>query len=131
MVATVDPHSGDPDRRSVDLIEFCQPGCGLASGRYGLPLWGVNATFTRGPVAEVRTKFWGYAAIALGVLALLIAVLADPLGIGGNDGFGWKQGFVASSGLSIALGGVGLMRGWFTGLRRRPADETTRAGHRR
>jgi hypothetical protein len=60
-----------------------------------------------------------YAAIAFGVLAMLVAILADPLGIGGNEGFGWKQGFPLSVGVSVALGGVGVMRGWFAGLRRK------------
>jgi predicted phage tail protein len=77
-------------------------------------------------VAEVSAKRGGYAAIAFGVLAVLVAVLADPLGIGGNEGFGWKQGFLLSVGVSVALGGVGVMRGWFAGLRRRKSGETTR-----
>jgi predicted phage tail protein len=78
-------------------------------------------------VAEVSAKNWGYAAIAFGVLAVLVAVLADPLGIGGVEGFGWKHGFLLSLGVSVALGGVGIMRGWFDGLRRRKAGEATRA----
>ncbi len=63
----------------------------------------------------------GYALIAFGVVAALVAVLADPLGIGGNEGLGWKQGFLLSVGVSVALGGVGVMRGWFAGLGRRGA----------
>jgi hypothetical protein len=81
-------------------------------------------------VAEVSAKRWGYAAIAFGALAVLVAVLADPLGIGGNEGFGWKQGFVLSVGVSLALGGVGVMRGWFAGLRRRGRGEATHAEER-
>jgi hypothetical protein len=74
----------------------------------------------------VSAKRWGYAAIAFGVLAVLVAVLADPLGIGGEQGFGWKQGFLLSLGVSVALGGVGVMRGWFAGLgRRRGAGDAT------
>jgi hypothetical protein len=72
-------------------------------------------------VAEVSVKRVGYALIAFGVLAALVAVLADPLGIGGNEGIGWKQGFLLSLGVSVALGGVGVMRGWFAGLGRRGA----------
>ena len=73
----------------------------------------------------MSAKRFGYAAIAFGVLAGLVAVLADPLGIGGNEGYGWKQGFLLSLGVSVALGGVGVMRGWFDGLRRRkPGDAT-------
>ena len=67
----------------------------------------------------MSTKRWGFAAIAFGVLAVLVAVLADPLGIGGNEGFGWKQGFLVSLGVSVAIGGVGLIRGWFAGLSRK------------
>ena len=74
----------------------------------------------------MSAKRWSYAAIAFGVLAVLVAVLADPLGIGGAEGFGWKQGFLLSMGVSVALGGVGIMRGWFVGLgRRRGAGEAT------
>jgi hypothetical protein len=77
-------------------------------------------------VAEVSAKLVGYAAIAFGVLAVLVAVLADPLGIGGREGFGWKQGLLLSLGVSVALGGVGVMRGWFAGLgRRRGAGEAS------
>jgi len=81
-------------------------------------------------VAEVSAKRWGYAAIAFGALAVLVAVLADPLGIGGNEGFGWKQGFLLSVGVSLALGGVGVMRGWFAGLGRRGPGKATHAEER-
>jgi hypothetical protein len=64
-------------------------------------------------VAEVSAKRVGYAAIAFGALAVLVAVLADPLGIGGNEGFGWKQGALLAVGVLVALGGVGVMQGWF------------------
>lgn len=69
----------------------------------------------------MSAKRVGYALIAFGVLAALMAVLADLLGIGGNEGIGWKQGFLLSLGVSVALGGVGVMRGWFAGLGRRGA----------
>ena len=64
----------------------------------------------------MSAKRVGYTLIAFGVLAVLVAVLVDPLGIGGGDLFGWKQGTLASTGVSVALGGVGIMRGWFAGL---------------
>jgi hypothetical protein len=67
----------------------------------------------------------GYAAIAFGALAVLVAVLADPLGIGGGEGFGWKQGLLLSVGVNLAVGGVGAMRGWFAGLGLRGAGEAT------
>jgi predicted phage tail protein len=78
-------------------------------------------------VAEVSAKLWGYAAIAFGALAMLVAVLADTLAIGGYEsGFGWKQGFLLSLGVSLALGGVGILRGWFAGLGRRGTGEARR-----
>jgi len=78
-------------------------------------------------VAEVSAKRVGYAAIAFGVLAVLVAVLADPLGIGGNEGFGWKQGALLAVGVVVALGGcVGVMQGRFAApdgdVARRPAS---------
>ena len=68
----------------------------------------------------------GYALIAFGALAALVAVLADPLGIGGEEGFGWKQGFLLSVGVNVAIGGVGVMRGWFAGLGPRRGDPSRR-----
>lgn len=65
-------------------------------------------------MAEVSAKTLGYAAIAIGALAVLVAVLADPLGIGGHGGFGWKQGAVLAVGILLVLGGV------IAGLVRRP-----------
>jgi hypothetical protein len=36
---------------------------------------------------------------------------ADPLGIGGNEGFGWKQGVLLAIGiLLIIAGGVMMLR---------------------
>jgi hypothetical protein len=81
-------------------------------------------------VAELSAKRVGYALIAFGALAALVAVLADPLGIGGEDGFGWKQGFLLSVGVNVAIGGVGVMRGWFAGLGPRRGDPPRRGGSR-
>ena len=93
---------------------------------YDPPLWKpIRDGQRRNPVAEVSAKRVGYAAIAFGVLVALVAVLAEPLGIGGGGGIGWKQGFLLSLGVSVALGGVGVMRGWFAGLRRRGAGKAT------
>ncbi len=33
----------------------------------------------------------GSAVIAIGVIVVAVAALADPIGIGGSDKFGWKQ----------------------------------------
>lgn len=45
--------------------------------------------------------------VLVGVVAALIAALADPLGIGGSSGFGWSQGVLLAVGiLLIVAGGV-------------------------
>ena len=42
-----------------------------------------------------------------GVLALLIAVLADPLGIGAKEGtFGWKQAVLLGLGIVLIIAGA-------------------------
>jgi|SRR5690349_6637570 len=84
------------------------------------------------PVGELSAKRAGYALIAFGVLVALVAVLADPLGIGGEPGFGWKQAFLLSVGVSVGLGGVGVIRGWFAGLapRRRSDPPRRSVAHR-
>jgi hypothetical protein len=48
--------------------------------------------------------------IGIGVLLLLIAALADPLGLGRNPGFGWRQGLGVVIGALLALAGVYLRR---------------------
>ncbi len=49
---------------------------------------------------------------AVGIVAVLFALLADPLGIGGTEGsFGWKQGVL------LGLGVVLLIAGAVTALR--------------
>lgn len=49
--------------------------------------------------------------VLVGVVAALIAALADPLGIGGDEGFGWKQGVLLAIGiLLIIAGGVMALR---------------------
>jgi hypothetical protein len=63
-------------------------------------------------VAEVNAKRVGYATIALGVLAVLVALLADPLGIGGDEGFGWKQAALFGGGeVLVAFGCAGVIYG--------------------
>jgi len=81
-------------------------------------------------MAELSAKRAGYVLIAFGVLAALVALLADPLGIGGEEGFGWKQGFLLSVGINIAIGGVCVMRGWFAGLGPRRGDRPRTGGHK-
>ena len=48
--------------------------------------------------------------IGIGVLLLLIAALADPLGLGRNPGFGWVQGLGVVIGALVALAGLYLRR---------------------
>ena len=54
----------------------------------------------------------GIAAVLVGVVAALVAALADPLGIGHTgSGFGWKQSVLLGVGiLLIIAGGVVLVR---------------------
>jgi hypothetical protein len=48
--------------------------------------------------------------VLVGVVAALLAVLANPLGIG-HAGFGWKQGVLLAVGiLLIIAGGVVVLR---------------------
>jgi predicted MFS family arabinose efflux permease len=47
----------------------------------------------------------GIVVVLVGVVAALIAALADPLGIGGSDAFGWKQGVLLSIGILLIIAG--------------------------
>lgn len=52
----------------------------------------------------------GIVVVLVGVVAALIAALANPLGIG-DPGFGWKQGVLLAIGiLLIIAGGVMVLR---------------------
>jgi hypothetical protein len=43
----------------------------------------------------------------VGIAAILVAVLADPLGIGGKeDTFGWKQIVLLAVGVALAVAGA-------------------------
>ncbi len=46
----------------------------------------------------------------VGIVVLLISLLADPLGIGGYPGFGYKQGIGAVIGIVIGIIGLLLTR---------------------
>jgi hypothetical protein len=37
------------------------------------------------------TPWWHWAILALGIVILLLSVLADGLGLGRAEGFGWRQ----------------------------------------
>ena len=43
----------------------------------------------------------------VGVVAALIAALANPLGIG-HHGFGWKQGALLAVGILLIIGGAAI-----------------------
>jgi hypothetical protein len=55
---------------------------------------------------ERRNIAW--AAIAIGVAMVLIALLADTLGIG-QSGFGWKRGLFLAVGVVVLLAGVAYL----------------------
>jgi hypothetical protein len=52
----------------------------------------------------------GMVVVVVGVVAALIAALADPLGIGGEEGFGWKQGVLLAIGIILIIGGIAALR---------------------
>lgn len=56
------------------------------------------------------SRIIAYAAIALGSVLAVGALLADVIGIGGGgEGIGWKQLIAAISGIVIALSGLALL----------------------
>jgi hypothetical protein len=64
----------------------------------------------------------GMVVILVGVVAALIAALANPLGIG-DPGFGWKQGVLLAIGiLLIIAGGVIALRSPSSGTGAPPAQ---------
>lgn len=51
----------------------------------------------------------GPIAIAIGVIIVLVAALADPIGIGAEDsGFGWKQVVGVIVGALVAIAGIAI-----------------------
>jgi hypothetical protein len=48
--------------------------------------------------------------IGIGALLVLIALFADPVGLGGQSGFGWKQGLGLVIGAVVILAGLYLRR---------------------
>lgn len=47
--------------------------------------------------------------VAVGVVLLVISALADPIGLGEGDGFGWKQWAGVIIGAALAVVGLALM----------------------
>ena len=52
----------------------------------------------------------GLVLLAAGALLVVIALAADPLGLGGHPGIGWKQILGIIAGIGIAAMGAGDLR---------------------
>jgi hypothetical protein len=48
------------------------------------------------------------AAGAVGIVLVLVSALADPIGIGGSDEFGWKQWVGVGVGAALVVAAVAL-----------------------
>jgi hypothetical protein len=57
---------------------------------------------------DVSSRRIGVVLAAVGAIVLAVSALADPLGIGGADGFGWKQIVGMIVGAGVAILGVAL-----------------------
>ncbi len=75
-------------------------------------------------MSEMKRKPIGTAASMLGVLAVLLALLADEIGFGGTPGFQWKQAILLAVGVIVAAFGIALL----TGLGRRVVNEAVEPG---
>ena len=63
----------------------------------------------RGPYSpDMERRSVALALIALGVVMVLIALLADALGIG-EAGFGWRRGALLAAGVVVAGAGVAYL----------------------
>jgi hypothetical protein len=51
--------------------------------------------------------WWNRAILALGVVILLLSILADAIGVGRIEGFGWKQA------VGVAVGIVLIVVGYY------------------
>ena len=69
----------------------------------------------------LKRKPFGTVSLAIGVLAILLALLADEIGVGGQPGFNWKQALLLAVGVGVALFGVAIL----TGLGARAVEEAT------
>jgi hypothetical protein len=52
----------------------------------------------------------GILVLAGGIVLVAISLLADTIGIGGQSGFGWKQGIGLGLGVLMILAGAAVMR---------------------
>ncbi len=62
----------------------------------------------------MSTPVFAWIVIGAGVLLVVVAVFADPLGLGRQPGFGWLQG------LGVVIGALVIVAGLY--LRRRKAS---------
>jgi hypothetical protein len=60
--------------------------------------------------ATMDNPMFARVVIGIGALLVLIALFADPLGLGGRSGFGWKQGLGLVIGVMVILAGLYLGR---------------------
>ncbi len=65
----------------------------------------------------MRYNYFGIFLIVVGLAALLISALADPIGIGGQSGFGWKQV------VGVIVGGIVAIVGLTQATRKGPEVE--------
>ena len=77
-----------------------------------------------GCMSDLRRKPIGTTALIAGVLAVLLALLADEIGVGGEPGFAWKQGILLAVGAIVAVVGLVLL----TGAGRRVVEEAVEPG---
>jgi len=75
-------------------------------------------------MSELKRKPIGTITLVVGILAILLAVLADTIGVGGEPGFAWKQAILLAVGVLVALFGLTLL----TGAGRRVVKEATESG---
>jgi hypothetical protein len=60
----------------------------------------------------MQTSVFAWIVIVVGVLLVILAALADPLGLGRSPGIGWRQG------LGVVIGVVVLLLGLYFRRRR-------------
>ena len=59
----------------------------------------------------MSNPMFAWIVIGAGVLVVLIAAFADPMGLGRSAGFGWRQRLGVVVGALVVLAGVYLRRG--------------------
>ena len=59
----------------------------------------------------MSNSVFAWIVIGAGVLVVLIAAFADPMGLGRSAGFGWRQTLGVVVGALVVLAGVYLRRG--------------------